>query len=271
VIEIIQLIIEIIQLIASDGMYIFSFLLLLVFTIIMYHYVTSDNPRTSSPWGKLLVLINLTLFVVFCLALQFKDHPLVLNRLDVMRTRAFTSIEGNFSMRIPRSWEFAGEYFTMNIELVPPRWNFPAVTMPLSPLKYGLILPYEEGKMYASGGRHFTRLRRTGRSHTMFTYMSMFTLPSIGNPSAQELNNTLLVKLRERMPSFQRVSVIRSEVKMLNGYAWAKTTLNYQGVNYVFWQTAVGDILYVIEFQTDNLPLAEPVFENIMESFAFRR
>jgi len=192
-----------------------------------------------------------------------------------MRTRAFTfaSAEGLFSIRIPRGWRFieGDRLRSRNRQIIS---NSPPLRRELlnipSPLEHATIQPSGEIRTYISAGRVFTRGRRA--RGVMFTEISIFRTmhPTDINHSAQELNNTLLAKLRERMPNSQHVRVIRTEVKMLNGYVWAKTTISHHGITYVFWQAIIGDSHYIVEFQTDNLPLAEPVFENIMRSFSFR-
>jgi len=208
-------------------------------------------------------------FILLFVAFLFHDHPWVITRFDLIRTRPITF--ASFSIRIPRGWNFVerGRLLILSRSSAFRREDSTTPSM----LERIVMRPNGEVRTYISAGRVFIRGGRFARG-VMFTEISIFgaILPGGANPSAQELNDILLAKIRERMPNYQHIRVIRSDVKMLHGYAWAKTTLTHQRTTYIFWQTvANGHNHYMIVFQTDNLPLAEPVFENIMESFSFRR
>ena len=221
----------------------------------------------SSFYGKTIYITAWIIGYLFIMALVIHDHPWVMTRFDLMRTRGLTSAEGGFLVRIPRSWTFSEGKFLAKI---PRTQIFREVPDNLSLLKRVLIRAAGDGETYINAARLFSRGR--GRV-VMFTEMSVSRVmnSASANLSAQELNDALFATLMRKADLYRYISVIQSEVKMLNGYSWAKIALDYHDTTYVFWQTIVGDKHYIIEFQTDNLSIAERTFEYIMESFSFRR
>jgi len=179
-------------------------------------------------------------------------------------------------MRIPENWTFAEGRSLM---IIPNTEVFREIPITLSPLKNIIMRSNEGGKTYISAARYFLRRhvgfrtfspqsRDSTHFRAMFIRMSVSRVTlSIGvNPSAQELNDTLLAVLQPAA----NVCQIRQEVRMLNGYSWAITTLNCQNnITYALWQFVDNEYNhYIIEFQTDNLSTARRTIEYIMQSFS---
>ena len=201
-------------------------------------------------------------------------------RSDLIYTREIYSVEEGFSIRIPVQWQ-------LNASPNVSSTNRMAIALPSSLLSF-TILDKEVG-IY-SARRRFYQTLLANRQH-MFAeiFISREALPDGVNPSVQELNETLLAALQEmeiieeirnpfmimgnlgtRSITWQNLSEVQSDVVMLNDdYAWGKTSMTFREVSYVFWQTAVSEHNhFTVLFRTDNLPLMEPLFENIMRSFS---
>jgi len=234
---------------------------LAVFTL--YHDYRRSQRNLRDKVGALAAVLAVLIFMLY-------DHPRVTILFD-LRTRAITSSEGGFSMRIPRNWTFAEGRSLM---IMPRSQTFREIPITLSQLKSLIMRPDEGWETYISAARYFfLRPTRTGniiedgiRTQSLFMEMSVSrAMLPVGNPSAQELNDDLMVALR----GMADVSQIRQEVRMLNGHHWAITTLDFDNTTYVFWQFVdSGRNHYIIEFQTDRLSIARRTFEYIMRSFS---
>ena len=196
-------------------------------------------------------------------------------RYDLTFTNDFTSAEGKFSVKIPRSWELNKT----------PSWRNSYATHDIS-FGAGEIYLRALGEIYIHiydrwGDYRTPRLDR-------YAYMSVSMTSASHAVDAQELGDSLLAALREertrlethnnsipwsqlRGPMINDVSTkLRFEAQKLNGCSWAKTTVTDPSKIYIYWQTVDNRRnRYTITFETNNISYYEPFFDNIMRSFSF--
>jgi len=120
---------------------IFIVLAILPLAILGVIYWIESHGRPDKIARRGLVIVGVLTFLGYML----HSHPIVTTRLDLLFTQELTSIEGNFSITVPTSW---------NMELG---------IRNLSPLKYELIRSDEGRRVYVRGRRLYYRILRGAR------------------------------------------------------------------------------------------------------------
>lgn len=202
--------------------------------------------------------------LVFFGILFFFPKVRVFSLYDRMSMKTFTSADGNFSIDIPTRWRQARRA---------PRFEDGKVYLSI------------EGSVWRGGRRRMSAKRLAYASATV----AMTKLPpDRPTPSLRELGEELIVRWNAMQETRAQAAALVGryidelpiglpaatftgfEVKSMNGYLWAKTTLVTKSRTYIFWQVVTDKSNhYIITFITSKMSHYEPVFDKMLKSFSF--